>query len=73
MRPELPGGRLGLDVERALRRILYGCYALVSVHFREEEVCLPILNAGLTPEEAREMFDAMQEAATEAKEASVAS
>ncbi|MEP7137517.1 MAG: hemerythrin domain-containing protein [Chloroflexota bacterium] len=53
---------------KSLRRILYGVYALVKVHFaKEEEVYLPILDQHLTPESAQEMFDAMEASAHEAK------
>ncbi len=53
---------------QALRRVLYGLYALVKVHFaKEEEVYLPILDARLTPEEAQRMFEAMERATKEAK------
>lgn len=49
------------DDEKALRRVLYGLHALVQVHFAEEEdVLLPILDANLSPGEAREMFEAME-------------
>ncbi|HSB64971.1 MAG TPA: hemerythrin domain-containing protein [Anaerolineales bacterium] len=52
----------------ALRRVLYGLYTLVKVHFaKEEEVYLPLLDAKLTAEEAREMFGRMEAAAREAK------
>lgn len=55
---------------KALQRILYGLYALVKVHFaKEEEVYLPILEARLTPDEAKEMFEAMEQAASQAKSA----
>jgi iron-sulfur cluster repair protein YtfE (RIC family) len=55
---------------RALQRVLYGLYALVKVHFaKEEEVYLPILEERLTAEEARAMFDAMENAAANAKQA----
>jgi len=48
---------------------LYGLYTLVKVHFaKEEEVYLPILDARLGPEAAREMFEAMEAAAHEAKQ-----
>ena len=48
-----------------LRRILYGLYTLVKVHFaKEEEVYLPLIEESLTPEEAEAMFSAMQETAT---------
>ena len=55
---------------KALQRVLYGLYALVKVHFaKEEEVYLPILDARLTPEDAKEMFEAMEQAASQAKSA----
>ncbi len=55
---------------KALQRVLYGLYALVKVHFaKEEEVYLPILEQRLSPEEAAEMFEAMERAAGAAKEA----
>jgi len=48
--------------------VLYGLYTLVKVHFaKEEEVYLPLLDANLTPDEAIEMFEAMEKAAGEAK------
>ena len=52
----------------ALRRILFGVYALLKVHFaKEEEVYLPILDRSLTPESAQAMFEAMEAAAHKAK------
>lgn len=55
---------------KALQRILYGLYALVKVHFaKEEEVYLPILEERLSPEGAKEMFEAMENAASRAKDA----
>jgi iron-sulfur cluster repair protein YtfE (RIC family) len=52
----------------ALRRVLYGLYALVKVHFaKEEEIYLPLLDVKLTAEEAHEMFEKMEAAAKEAK------
>ena len=51
------------DQRRALQRALYGLYAVVRLHFaKEEEVYLPVLDAGLSPEEATVMFRAMHEA-----------
>ena len=48
------------DVAIALRRALYGLYALVSVHFaKEEEVYVPLLEARLTPERASAVFARM--------------
>ncbi|HET9912437.1 MAG TPA: hemerythrin domain-containing protein [Anaerolineales bacterium] len=65
---------LQLDISprkfKALQRVLYGVYALVKVHFaKEEEVYLPILEARLSLEEAKEMFEAMEDAAGHAKDA----
>lgn len=55
---------------KALQRVLYGLYALVKVHFaKEEEVYLPILDERLSPEQARDMFEAMEAAAGQAKQA----
>jgi iron-sulfur cluster repair protein YtfE (RIC family) len=55
--------------ELALRRVLYGLYAIVTLHFaKEEEVYLPILDSRLTPNAARSMFAAMHEAAQQAKQ-----
>lgn len=49
---------------KALQRVLYGVYALVKVHFaKEEEVYLPILENWLTPEQAADMFEKMEDAA----------
>ncbi len=57
-------------IENALRRVLYGLYTLVGVHFaKEEEIYLPLLDAGLTPAEAAEMFERLEEAAHEAHRA----
>lgn len=56
----------------SLRRVLFGVYALVKLHFaKEEEVYLPLLDQRLTPEAAQEMFERMEAAAHEAKHAHV--
>ncbi len=53
---------------KALRRVLYGLYALVKLHFsKEEEIYLPLLDANLSAKEAKEMFEQMEAAAKEAK------
>ena len=55
---------------KSLQRVLYGLYALVKVHFaKEEEVYLPILDERLSPEQAHDMFEAMEAAAGQAKQA----
>jgi iron-sulfur cluster repair protein YtfE (RIC family) len=45
----------------ALRRVLYGLYAVLKLHLaKEEEIYLPLLDSKLTPEDARAMFDKMK-------------
>ena len=53
-----------------LRRVLYGLYSLVKVHFaKEEEIYLPLLDEQLDEATARDMFAAMEAAASDAKAA----
>jgi hypothetical protein len=53
---------------KTLRRILYGLYALVKVHFaKEEEIYLPLLETHLTGDEGRQLFESMERAAHEIK------
>ena len=55
-------------LEKALRRVLYGLSALVTVHVaKEEEIYLPLLDAQLTPGETRSLFESMEEAAHQAR------
>jgi hypothetical protein len=64
----LTGAALTASQISALRRVLYGLYAIVKLHFaKEEEVYLPILDERLTPETAREMFEKLETAAHAAK------
>ena len=68
LRAQLGGGKLTPVQANDLRRVLYGLYALVKVHFaKEEEVYLPLLDARLTEHAAHEMFEAMEAEAKEAK------
>jgi iron-sulfur cluster repair protein YtfE (RIC family) len=54
----------------SLRRALYGLYAVIALHFaKEEEVYLPLLDARLPEAEAQEVFERMEHAAEEAKQA----
>ena len=60
LRGQLTMGRFTSAQENALRRVLYGLYALVKVHFaKEEEIYLPLLDARLAPDEAQKMFEEM--------------
>jgi len=69
LRGTLQEGEIGVVKANELKRLLYGLYTLVKVHFaKEEEVYLPLLDANLTSEEAQEMFSAMESAAKKAKE-----
>ncbi|MFN8559136.1 MAG: hemerythrin domain-containing protein [Dehalococcoidia bacterium] len=68
LRPAVMTDQLTESDGHALRRVLYGLYALITVHFaKEEEVYLPLLDARLKPDEATRMFTAMEEAAHAAK------
>ena len=68
LRDRIAAGGIDDASATALRRVLYGLYALVKVHFaKEEEIYLPLLDAKLPPDEAREMFEAMERAAAVAK------
>lgn len=68
--PRLQGERLEAWQEQALRRMLYGLFALVTVHFaKEEEIYLPLLEQHLTEDSARSLFETMEQAAREAKQA----
>lgn len=52
------------ETQLELRQTLYGLYRLVDLHFaKEEEVYLPILEAHLTVEQGKELFEKMGEAA----------
>ena len=68
LRSHLSNASLSATEEQALRRVLYGLYALVKEHFaKEEEIYLPFLDTHLTAQEALQMFEALEMAAQEAK------
>jgi hemerythrin-like domain-containing protein len=68
LKMQISGKSVSESQEKALRRVLYGLYAIVKLHFaKEEEIYLPLLDARLTPGEAQELFEAMETAAKEAK------
>jgi iron-sulfur cluster repair protein YtfE (RIC family) len=61
LRERLHDGPPAPDEERELRRVLYGLYTLVGLHFaKEEEVYLPLLDRELTAGEAQELFERME-------------
>lgn len=62
------GPAITAEQTQSMRRILFGLYTLVLVHFaKEEEVYLPLLDSHLTEKEAKAMFEAMEQAAIEEK------
>ena len=68
LREQVSATEIGATKANELKRVLYGLYTLVKVHFaKEEEVYLPLLDANLTAEDAKAMFEAMEAAAEEAK------
>ncbi|OGO26273.1 MAG: hypothetical protein A2136_09450 [Chloroflexi bacterium RBG_16_54_11] len=67
LRIQTAPGTINPDQVRSLRRVLYGLFTLVKVHFaKEEEIYLPLLDANLSVDEAKAMFEAMEAAAHEA-------
>lgn len=65
LRARLTAGNVDGGPAADLRRVLYGLYTLVKVHFaKEEEVYLPLLEERLHPDEAEAMFTAMHETVT---------
>lgn len=67
LRDRLAGGAVADgETMKALRRVLYGLYALVKVHFaKEEHIYLPLLDTRLTAAEAQAMFARMEAASVE--------
>ena len=54
--------------EQALRRVLYGLYAIIKLHLaKEEEIYLSILEARLPAEEVGRLVEAMERTVNEAK------
>jgi hemerythrin-like domain-containing protein len=72
LRSHLLGKTVDGATQRALRRVLYGLYVLVKVHFaKEEEIYLPLLDRNLTANEAQRMFRDMEGAAEAGREAAL--
>lgn len=60
LRERLSDGVFDDETANDLRRVLYGLFAIVSLHFaKEEEIYLPLLERGMTQPEAEQMFAAM--------------
>jgi iron-sulfur cluster repair protein YtfE (RIC family) len=60
------GGPLLAGRRRELRRILYGLHTLVKLHLaKEEEIYAPLLDAHLSEDEARRLFEDMHRVAGE--------
>ena len=54
--------------EQALRRVLYGLYAIIKLHLaKEEEIYLPVLEARLTASEVERLVEVMESTVIEAK------
>ena len=54
--------------EQALRRVLYGLYAIIGLHLaKEEEIYLPVLEARLTASEVERLVKEMESTVGEAK------
>jgi iron-sulfur cluster repair protein YtfE (RIC family) len=69
LRERLPEGNLSGQQEVELRRVLYGLYALVKLHFaKEEEIYLPLLDVALSETEAQALLADMEQTAARLKE-----
>lgn len=67
LRDGVQGGRADRLHAIGLRRVLYGLYAILKLHFaKEEDLYLPILDAALSPDEAMTLFRRMEQSATTA-------
>jgi len=59
---------LSTSNEQALRRVLYGLYAIIKLHLaKEEELYLPLLETRLSALEGTRLVEAMERTAAEAK------
>lgn len=63
LKGQFSGGTITSTQAKGLRRLLYGLYAVVKLHFaKEEEVYLPLLDARLTSEQGQELMTALEQA-----------
>jgi hemerythrin-like domain-containing protein len=62
----LDAGAVSANVERELRRVLYGTHTVLSAHLAEaDSEVQPLLEAKLSPEEREELFEAIERCARE--------
>ncbi len=68
IRQQITGVALGDAQVKALRRVLYGLYAVIRSHIaKENEIFFPLLDAHLTPTEFQSIIVMMAEAEREAR------
>jgi len=62
LRSQISNSGFDADKAKQLRRILYGLYAVLKIHLaKEEEIYLPMLDAGVGEIEAHDLFHKMAE------------
>lgn len=67
---ELEHAQATTGTERALRAVLHDLRTMLSEHFEAEEaVCFRILSSELDPDEARSLYEAMENAAADLRRA----
>jgi iron-sulfur cluster repair protein YtfE (RIC family) len=65
LRAQMRSSDLDPTLMNELRRVLYGLYTLIWVHFaKEQEIYFPMLDEALTREAATELFERMHEKAS---------
>jgi iron-sulfur cluster repair protein YtfE (RIC family) len=68
LRSQLTGESAASAEVQVLRRVLYGLYALVEIHFAKvQDIYLPLLDTRLTAQEAQQMFQEMEKVAKAAQ------
>lgn len=66
IRDELARAGIGADQEVRMRRVLENLKNAIRSHFeQEEQACFQVLKAELTPEQAQELYEAMERATKE--------
>jgi iron-sulfur cluster repair protein YtfE (RIC family) len=66
IRDELARAGIGAEQEARMRRVLENLKRAIASHFeQEEQACFQVLKAELTPEQAQELYEAMERATKE--------